>query len=249
MFCGQAGSLSKEHVVPRWLRKDLQIAGPVREFRGAAHAGEAETLAVVFHEVCVRCNNGWMEALETAARPVLKPLLLGAAPGTSRELDPGQQAVLATWAVKTALLLVLARLRGRDHGWIPDSTLRWLHDYHASRMPPPGTRVWLGGLNTSDTPGTVQAACLYDAAGDPAAQCVTFSVGCVVFQVFATGQQDAGLTPDTEAWLAPGGVYRQALVQIAPSSSPVRWPPGAVFGTGDLPALAGRLQQGLAPAP
>src|SRR6516225_7192773 len=58
VFCGQAGSLSKEHVVPKWLRKDLQIAEPVREFRGTAYVGEAETLAVVFHEVASGATTG-----------------------------------------------------------------------------------------------------------------------------------------------------------------------------------------------
>lgn len=249
MFCGQTGSLSTEHVVPKWVRKALRIGEPVREFRGTSYAGAAETLAVVFHEVCVSCNTGWMEALETAARPVLEPLLLGAAPGSSRMLDPDQQAILASWGVKTALLLALARFRGQDHGWIPASTLQWLYQHHDSRMPPPGSRAWMGGLSTSDVPASVQTACLYDADGDPAAQCVTFSVGCVVFQVFTTGQQDADLPPDTEDWLAPRGPYQSALLQIAPSSSPVRWPPEAVFGIGDREALAGRLRHGLAPRP
>jgi len=83
----------------------------------------------------------------------------------------------------------------------------------------------------------------------PAAQCVTFSVGCVLFQVFATEQEDADLSPDNEAWLAPKGLYTPALPQIAPSCSPLRWPPEAVFGVGDREALAGRLGQGLPPRP
>lgn len=249
MFCGQAGSLSAEHVIPKWLRKSLQIQQPVREFRGTAYAGAAETLAVVFHEVCTGCNNGWMEKLESATRPILEPMLLGAAPGSSRVLDPDHQALLATWAAKTALLLTLAKYRGQNHGWVPDSTLQWLAGHSGSQMPPPGTRVWMGGLDTSDTPAWMQTATLYGADGGPDALCVTFSAGCVVFQVFITGQQDPVLAPDIETWLQPEGPHQQALLQIAPSSSPVRWPPGAVFGTDDLTGLAGRLRSGLAPAP
>jgi hypothetical protein len=243
VFCGARGSLSTEHVVPKWVRKALQIREPVREFSGTSYVGAAETLAIVYHEVCARCNSGWMETLETLTRPVLGPLLLGAAPGTSRMLGPDQQAILATWAVKTSLLLALSKFRGQDHGWIPVSTLQWL--YHSSHLPPPGTRVWMGGLHTSDIPASVQTACLYGADGEPAAQCTTFSVGCVVFQVFATGQQDADVSPDTEAWLAPTGPYQAALLQIAPSSAQLRWPPQAVFSAGDREALAGRLRQGL----
>jgi hypothetical protein len=39
-------------------------------------------------------------------------------------VDPDQHAILATWAVKTALLPTLGKVRGRDHGWIPASTLQ-----------------------------------------------------------------------------------------------------------------------------
>jgi hypothetical protein len=77
VFCGTAGSLSDEHMVPKWLRKALQIREQVREFSGTAYVGAAETLAIVFHEMCVSCNRGWMERLERDARPVLGPLLLG----------------------------------------------------------------------------------------------------------------------------------------------------------------------------
>jgi hypothetical protein len=75
-FCGGTGSLSTEHVVPKWLRKALQISGPVKEYSDATYIGAAQTLAV-FHEVCVGCNSEWLSNLETAVRPVQEPLLLG----------------------------------------------------------------------------------------------------------------------------------------------------------------------------
>jgi hypothetical protein len=245
VFCGMTGSLSTEHMVPKWVRKALQISEQVKEFSGTTYVGAAEALAIVFHEVCTNCNSGWMEHLETAARPALEPLLLGAVAGTTCVLDPEQQATLATWAVKTALLLTLGKFRRSEHGWIPVSTLQWLHQHHNSRMPPPGTRVWMGGFNTSDIPASVQTACLYDASREPVAQCGTFTVGCVLFQMLATTQEDADLAPDTGAWLAPKGPHASALLQIALSSSPLRWPPEAVIGPGDREALAGRLCQGL----
>jgi hypothetical protein len=249
VFCGSTRDPSTEHVVPKWLRKALLIRTPVKEYSGATYVGAAETLAITFHEVCVKCNTGWMEALETAARPILEPLLLGAARGTSRQLDPDQQATLATWAVKTSLLLALSKFRGQPYGWIPVSTLQWLYQDQDRRIPPPGTRVWMGGLNTSDRPASVQVACLGDADGKPIAQCVTFSVGCVLFQVFACEQVDAVLSPDNEAWLAPSVPWAPALLRIAPSSSAIHWPPGVVFGAGDLTSLAGRLRQGLPSKP
>ena len=64
-----------------------------------------------------------------------------------------------------------------------------------------GRYARMAGFSTSEVPASVQAACLYDASREPCAQCVTFSVGCVLFQVFATEQEDADLSPDNEAWL------------------------------------------------
>jgi hypothetical protein len=245
VFCGMTGSLSREHVVAKWLRKALQIREPVREFSGAMYIGKAETLAIVFHEVCDSCNKTWMEALEAAVRPVLEPLLLGAAAGERRVLDPDQQAILATWAAKTGLLLALSKFRGKDYGWVPADTLQWLYHHHGLLMPPPGSRVWMSGLMTSDVPASVQAACLYDDDRNPAAQCVTFSVGCVLLQVFAPSLADADISPDIEIWLAPASAYQSALLQIAPSGSPVRWPPQAVIDVAGRELVARRLSGGL----
>lgn len=109
-------------------------------------------------------------------------LLLGAAPGTSVVLDPDEQTVLDTWAMETALVLALSKLRGTDHGWVPIDTLQWLYHHRGLRMPPPGRRVWMAGLDTSDIPASVQTACLYGDDREPMAQFVTFSVGCVLFR-------------------------------------------------------------------
>lgn len=241
VFCGTTGSLSTEHVVPKWLRRALLIQENVREFSGTKYVGAAETLAIVFHEVCRSCNHGWMETLESAVRPVLEPLLLGATAGTSIVLGPDDQAILATWAVKTGLMLALSKFRDTDHGWIPADTLQWLYQHHTLLLPPPGCRVWMAGLDTSSIPASVQATCLYDDDGNPAAQFVTFSVGCAMFQVFAPRQQDADVAADTETWLAPAGVFQLALLQITPADSPVRWPPSAVCNAADRERVAQRL--------
>lgn len=51
-FCGATGSLSTEHGAPKWVRKALRISKPVKEY--STYVGVAETLSIVFHEVCVR---------------------------------------------------------------------------------------------------------------------------------------------------------------------------------------------------
>jgi hypothetical protein len=81
--------------------------------------------------------------------------------------------------------------------------------------------------------------------GCPAAQIVTFSVGCVLFQVFAPRQQDADVAADTETSLAPAAVFQLALLQIASADSLVRWPPSAVGSPADRELVARRLTAGL----
>lgn len=241
-----ASQPSKEHVVGRRVRNALGTRGLVREYSGTTYVGAAEALAIVLHGVCVTCNGGWLEYLDRQAWPALEPILLGAAPSAVRIFDPAEQATLATWAVKVSLLLSLSKFRGQKNGWIPASTLDWLYRNHRFCMPPPGSRVWIAGLQTSQLPASVQVACLTDAQDEPVAHCGTFSVGNVLFQVFCCEQKDAVLSPDNEVWLEPKGLYVPALLQIAPAVAALRWPPGVVFTVNDLERLAGRLRQGLA---
>lgn len=76
---------------------------------------------------------------------------------------------------------------------------------------------------------------------------MTFSVGCVLFQVFVPQLQDAKIPAATETWLAPTGRLELALLQIAPSGLPVRWPPTVVSAPADRELVAARLVAGLTP--
>jgi hypothetical protein len=236
---------SREHVIPQWLREALHIQGRVEEYSDERLVGTWDTLTIVLPEVCVSCNTGWMNKLELRTRPILEPLLLGVKGGTSIILDPSQQATLATWAVKTSLLLTTKKFRNQTHSWIPKDNLDWLLLHGRSDRPPPGAHVWMGGLQTTDRPSSVQAALLTDPDEQPAAQCSTFSVGCVLFQVFCCERDKAELSAENEAWLAAKGPYRSSLLQIAPATSALRWPPAEVFTIDALPVVAGRLRDGL----
>lgn len=61
-------------------------------------------------------------------------------------------------------------------------------------------------------------------------------------------QEDADLSPDTEAWLAPKGLYQAALLQIAPSSTSLRWPSRAVFSAGTGKPWLDRCARGFPPS-
>jgi hypothetical protein len=66
-----------------------------------------------------------MNELEERTAPVLGPMLPG--PALSAVLDPVQQAILATWAVKTSLLLTYRTFKLQSAGWIPADNLKWLY--------------------------------------------------------------------------------------------------------------------------
>lgn len=243
VICGRIGEPSTEHVVGRRVRDALGTSGPVQEYRGGTYVGAAEALAIVLHGACVTCNRGWLEYIDREVWPALESILLGAAPGTVRLIDPAYQTALAVWAVKAPMLLCLSKFRSHDSGWVPASTLEWLRRNHGLRLPPPGSRVWMGGLHTSDVPAFAQVASLSDAQKEPVAHCGTLSVGNLVFQVFCCEQAAAVLSPDSKTWLKPKHPYASVLVQIAPVITTVRWPPEVVFTVDTMRPLAARLQQ------
>lgn len=246
LFCGQTGSLSREHVIPKWARKALGAHGVIEERSGVTRRMDA--LAVILPQVCTGCNTGWMNALEQRVRPFLAPMFLGSASALPVVLDPAQQATLATWAVKTSLLLTIRKFGKGPGGWTPADNLEWLYRHRKSDMSPPGARVWLAGLRPHDgsasrkLSASAQAWCKLDAAGEPVAHMGTFTVGYVLLQVFCREQRNSAPSPEIDAWLEPRGPYRSSLLQIAPSSRSIRWPPDAVFAVDALAIVGGRFE-------
>jgi hypothetical protein len=114
VFCG--GDLStapsEEHIFPQWLLKHLGIPKTDQMFQGVGLAatneiGEAVrihgTWRFVEGRVCEPCNNGWMVALESKARPILKDLIDGER--SVLTLTPEERATVTKWRAKTALLV------------------------------------------------------------------------------------------------------------------------------------------------
>lgn len=244
LFCGAAGSLSREHVIPRWAAKELGVGAVSEERSGKAR--KLDALSIVLPQVCVRCNTGWMNKLEQRTAPLLAPMLLGPASALPIVLDPLQQAVLATWAVKTSLLLTYRTFKAQSGGWIPDDNLKWLFLHGPSEMPP-GARVWLGAVRPRD-PATsrnlsasAQAECLLDSSSNPVAHIGTFSLGHVLFQVFCCERHASDLSSDSQAWLAPATQFASSLIEITRASTHVSWPPEAVFATDAVQIVGQRI--------
>ncbi|MEW2153173.1 hypothetical protein OH749_31305 (plasmid) [Streptomyces albidoflavus] len=149
VFCGgRAGS--SEHVLPLWLRRqvpeEFAKADGTRTIR--TRQGELRLIAERFATatvkcVCSTCNNGWMSTLETRVKPFLYQVMTGE-PVT---LGPDEQTALATWAMKTSMMMVRSSVLD-DLTLIPRADYVQLHRYgqpsmrrttaRALRVEPPG---------------------------------------------------------------------------------------------------------------
>jgi hypothetical protein len=66
--------------------------------------------------VCSQCNNGWMHDLEQRSIPVLGAMLHDIA----TPLDSEQQATLALWSLKTAIVVEAAKPSDDRHFMQPE---------------------------------------------------------------------------------------------------------------------------------
>jgi hypothetical protein len=125
VFCGESG-LSREHVMPRWVTRHWTghdpTGPPVNPDQDAPHRlstlemvdGRLEPVMlrqypsrpalhtghITVRAVCKKCNNGWMAALETEAKPLITALM-----DHSRvRLTRNQAAALIRWCQKTSAM-------------------------------------------------------------------------------------------------------------------------------------------------
>src|SRR4051794_20848214 len=115
IFCGSpTNKKSKEHVLPRWLENyvpshatrsfrlvDIDDWGPERETDAVERDLPIGTYEQVAGGVCKRCNETWMERLESEVRPILIDIFAG---GT-RRLTHAERSILAAWVWKTAAMV------------------------------------------------------------------------------------------------------------------------------------------------
>ena len=107
-FCGGGGKLSDEHVWPQWLSRALrQLPWAPKKDRPFVMRGPHDRRTRVIDvtaPICQACNNGWLAALEQDAQQALTPMITGRPVCLGRS----EQALVAGWAVKTALIFDLS---------------------------------------------------------------------------------------------------------------------------------------------
>jgi hypothetical protein len=112
IFCGRGGQgvrITKEHVLPNWLRTSSQgqVQGGPLELRSGGSVvdrREGVLFSVRPRIACLDCNTGWMQQLEERARPLLLPML----DGLPRPLNEAEQSIVAAWCVKTCYAVLHA---------------------------------------------------------------------------------------------------------------------------------------------
>ena len=208
----------------------------------AFFAKQRNALHVVLKDsVCGGCNNGWMSQLEISFINVFRAQL---SRPSQCHLDPLMQERVATWAVKTALLLMIyTESSGMGPGgYVPKDNLRWLYENQDPPSLPPGTKVWLGTVaNPGNRPVFHQAAALgVEANGPITAYFSTFTLGYLIFQVFGhdiyDSQNMGALSRDPT--IGPPSRLSGRLTEIWPGNgNKVAWPTAKPLQAAEVPGL------------
>ena len=144
IFCGSTTSkITNEHVVSEWIGKLLPNDKGVATYAmlqpdGSVQSFQAPALQQTVRVPCKQCNSGWMRKIEDNVISKLGPMIQSA---RVTRLIPSTQKAIATWAVKTAL--ILQYLHPRDKV-IPDSEYQ---RFYAVKQPPSRYVVLLGRCN------------------------------------------------------------------------------------------------------
>lgn len=226
IFCGGGGKMTAEHVLPdwlgdiglpmdpvqpssRWLNRSPRLLGPpMPPFR------------TTVRQVCASCNNGWMSRLETVARRVLAPVILGE-PQIILEAD---QPAVAAWTLKTVLVsfwVSPAEHRADGYG-VPPSEYAALYGQRELLAPPDDVQMWIGRYSGEErrtvvqgTPMVVRVEGLPEPDGPQG-----YGMNIALGDLFLQGVRFT--TPSLELDLRTV----QGLAQIWPVRGPVTWPSG-----------------------
>jgi hypothetical protein len=237
VMCGGPGPLTDEHVISRTVRKQLPLLTPVvQTFAGISQRPTNVLHAVVADCLCGPCNNEWMSRLETDFVRIMGSHL---ANPRIVMLNPSQQERVATWTIKTALMLEIYTMCCGKGAYVPTDNLRWLAKHES---PPPGSRVWLAGVESNmKRAAWSQAGSLSVRSGESVAYLATLSIGCVGFQVFGRDifdSQSGEVARELPA-LDPPEQIKKTLVEVWPGTgNDARWPPETLIHVDALPAVA-----------
>jgi hypothetical protein len=237
IFCGFSGKLTGEHVFGDWLSRIELDRDPVPHGTGwlnrvGRELGVRPPFQQKVRDVCGRCNSGWMSRLEDVAKRVLTPLILG----KRGRIEVRDQAAVAMWAQKTALVAMLVSPESeRASGYgLPAAEYRALYARREQMEPLPASQFWAGrydgvrGWSVRVTPLVVAVEGLPEPEW-PRAYAMTSVLGqLVVHGVRFT-------TPALQVEVSTG----RDMPQLWPPAGSVRWPRGTVVDDAAFLRFAG----------
>jgi len=190
VFCGSA-DLTREHVLPDWLTEigldpepSIHHVGPLNR---RPREWSARPFATTVKMVCASCNNGWLSQLEGAAKPVIAPLIRG----EGRRLPFEDQALIAAWTCKTALVsLLVSSEEARSSGYgVPPTEYTALYAQRDRVEPLPFSQYWIGSYTGDSraasiwvTPVVVEAIGASKQPDIPSGYVMTLTVGRLLVQ-------------------------------------------------------------------
>ena len=237
IFCG-GKDLTNEDALAKWLSRVIVRPGTRARLEQSEWKGqEVPRLSGWYSggidrkvkQACGKCNNGWMSAMEVAARPWLTPMMRGLALTLSAEA----QRTVAAWAAKTTFMLQYLR----PVQPVPSQYLQWLY---TKREPPPDVWIGLAGYagDDADNPAVHHSGRLLRVPGrapstenDRNAVITTLRIYRLVFRVWVWAD------PPAQQFPMPYPIrLTEFVIPIWPASGFARtWPPAVVF---DAPAFA-----------
>jgi hypothetical protein len=150
IYCGDSPT-TREHIWADWLAKFIpktlvnytasqSLLNPDRTIEKKEKLWGGDPRSRQLQIVCRPCNNHWMSDLQTAAKPVLIPLITGKA----INLTPPRQESLAAWCAMTTMC---AEYFYPKTASVSVTDRRWFFKTHAA---PNTFRIWIGDFDRKE---------------------------------------------------------------------------------------------------
>jgi hypothetical protein len=230
--------MSNEHVWPQWLKEVMpDVAAQTQNWHEGSltdpTTGKSDTtsraipntiLESKVRRPCKRCNESWMNDIESAARPVLTSLILG----QERSLSSDDLTALAVWTAKTVVVYEFVYPRTAA---IPEEHHRFLFE---AKMPLPNMNIWIARLEADD--GTWKNRTrhitigLYGAEEHPDppemnTYATTIGLGNLIIQAVGTTRPDLAGTDGLTSQEFIDTVALDGILRVWPDPKPLEWPP------------------------
>ena len=227
VFCGSQPT-TKEHGLPRWVdtffnTPPLDSTQISDDFVPRAHGQRNTVSGYEIRAVCKSCNGGWLSILESEARPIIGPMVAGC--GTVLNRDA--QNTVATWVIKTCLILALRNPKKQQTA----SIIRLCESLFAERRSLEHFQIAVGAY-TRDKFETIHHFQPHALVKQSESMTLTIDAH---FSTLVIGNFVA------QAWYMPDVVFTihgPSLRMIYPYEDDFIWPPGSFLSTEQLEPLA-----------